>query len=330
MTPFTTVLIGFGKVADTMRHDARMARYFPDASHAQVLARHTAFDLAAVVDPAEDARVRAQRDWSVPCVAADLQALPKRERFTAAVIAAPPTGRLAVLEALPNVRAILVEKPLGATLPEARAFVEVCQARRIAVQVNYWRRAVPAFRALAAGALVEEVGEVQAVFGLYGNGLMNNGSHLIDFLRMMCGDVETLAANGGSEAAASSVPGDSNVACLLRLANGATAALTPVDFGAWREVSLDIWGARGRLSVMQESLAMTRYPRAENRGLDNEWEIDSGAGETAPVETGISLQAMYDNLAAATDGGSLLSPASGALRTEATVHDVLGRAGRPG
>ena len=91
--------------------------------------------------------------------------------------------------------------------------------------------------------------------------------------------------------------GDRDVSCLLRLANGATAALTPVDFKAWREVGLDIWGRRGRLSIMQESLAITRYPRAENRGLDNEWEIDSGAGETSAVDVGMSLQAMYDNLA---------------------------------
>ena len=40
MTSFATVLVGFGNVADTTRHDARMARYFPDASHVQVPARH--------------------------------------------------------------------------------------------------------------------------------------------------------------------------------------------------------------------------------------------------------------------------------------------------
>src|SRR5690606_11475112 len=126
--------------------DTRMAQYFPDASHAQVLARHEAFDFAAVVDHSEEARGRAQRDWRVPVVAADLQSLPERGRFTAAVIATPPVERLAVLEALPNLRAVLVEMPLGTTLKEARDFVDVCAARKIAVQVNYWRRAVPAFR----------------------------------------------------------------------------------------------------------------------------------------------------------------------------------------
>ena len=327
MSPFTTALVGFGKVADTMRQDARMARYFPDASHAQVLARHPQFEFAAVVDSSEEARARATRDWAVPTVAGDLTALPARERYTAAVIATPPAGRLAVLEALPNLRAVLVEKPLGATQQEARAFADVCKARGIAVQVNYWRRAVPAFRALAAGGLAEAVGEVQAVFGLYGNGLMNNGSHLIDFLRMLCGEIDTVAAHGAAQATASSVAGDRDVACLLHLANGANAALTPVDFKAWREVGLDIWGRRGRLSIMQESLAITRFPRVENRGLENEWEIDSAGGMMSTVEVGTSLQAMYDNLAAVTAGEALLSPAAEALATETVLHDILTQAG---
>ena len=227
---------------------------------------------------------------------------------------------------MPNLRAVLVEKPLGATAREAQAFVDACKMRGIAVQVNYWRRAVPAFRALAADGLAEAVGEVQAVFGLYGNGLMNNGSHLIDFLRMLCGEIDTVAAQRAAQASPSSVPGDRNVACLLRLANGANAALSPVDFTAWREVGLDIWGRRGRLSIMQESLAITRFPRVENRGLENEWEIDSGGGMMSTVEVGTSLQAMYDNLAAATAGEALLSPAAEALQSEIHVQAILAQA----
>lgn len=329
MTRFTTVLIGFGKVADTLRHDSRMAHFFPDASHAQVLARHPRFDFAAVVDPSAEARARAQYDWRIDTVVGDLADLPDRERYTAAVIASPPAGRSAVIDALPNLRAVLVEKPLGKNPQEARAFVEVCQKRGIAVQVNYWRRAVPVFRALAQGGLKESVGDVQAVFGLYGNGLMNNGSHLVDFLRMLCGEVETIATGPAAAAQGSSVPGDVNVACLLRLTNGASVALSPVDFSAWREVSLDIWGREGRLAVMQESLAVTHYPLAENRGLENEWEIDSGAGRIAPVDTTMCLQTMYDNLAGALDGDPLLSSVDEALKTEVTMHAMLNHVSRP-
>jgi predicted dehydrogenase len=327
LSRLTTVLIGFGKVADTLRYDVRMARYFPDASHAQVLARHDQFEFAAVVDPSEEARDRAQRDWGVKTVAASVADLPARERYTAAVIASPPAGRLAVIEALPSLRAVLVEKPLGRSLREALAFVEACGAHKIAVQVNYWRRAVPTFRDLAAGGLAQVVGNVQAVFGLYGNGLLNNGSHLVDFLRMLCGEVKSIEGCGPARPATSSVRNDRNIACLLRLANDASVALAPVDFGAWREIGLDIWGRSGRVSIMQESLAVTRYPVADNRGLDHEREINSGSGEATAVDVSMSLSAMYDNLSAAAGTSEpLLSPLADALKSEILVQDILARA----
>ena len=47
---------------------------------------------------------------------------------------------------------------------------------------------------------------------------------------------------------------------------------------------------------------------------------------TSAVEVGTSLQAMYDNLAAATAGEALLSPAAEALASEAVVHDILAQA----
>ena len=327
MTPLKTALIGFGKVADTLRHDARMARYFPDASHAQVLKRHPAFDWVAVVDPSPDALVRAKQDWNIATCARDVAALPDREAITAAVIASPPEGRLAALEALPSLRTVLVEKPLGAAPGEGAAFVSACDRRGIKVQVNYWRRAVPAYRDLAAGGLEKMIGQVQTVFGVYGNGLMNNGSHMVDFLRMLCGEIEGVDGVGPTKAACSPIAGDDDIACLLRLSNGASVALTPVDFNHWREVGLDIWGTAGRVSILQESLAVYHYARRDNRGIEGEAEIDSGKPEMMEPDAGASLAAMYDNLADAVGADvPLLCPGRDAVRNEDVIQDIRARA----
>ncbi len=327
MSALKTVLVGFGKIADTMRHDARMARFFPDSSHAQILARHDAFDWIAVVDPSAEALERAAGEWNVGACVAEIADLQGRETIEAAVIATPPQHRCAILDELPGLRAVLVEKPLGGTVDEARAFVEECSRRSIAVQVNYWRRAVPVFQALASGGLEEEVGDVQAVFGLYGNGLLNNGSHLVDFLRMLCGEIEGIDGCGRADnAKQSSVPGDIQTACLLRLANGAHASLMPADFKAWREVGLDIWGTKGRLSILQEGLTVARYRVVENRGLENEMEIDSGSVNVRDVDVGHCLEGMYDSLAGDLFGTSaLLSPAGEALASESIVHEIAAR-----
>lgn len=304
-----------------------MARYFPESSHAQVLSQHPAFDWQSVVDPDPAALTRARQDWNIDICAADVSELPDAEQITAAVIASPPAGRLAVLEALPSLRVLMVEKPLGGTAEQRDAFMEACKARGITVQVNFWRRAVPSFQKLAEVGLARAVGKVQSVFGLYGNGVLNNGSHLVDFLRMLCGEVESVEGCGQAISALSPVADDCNISCLLRLSSGASAALTPVDFTNWREVGLDIWGTEGRLSILQESLAIYHYPRAKNRGLEDEMEIDSSLGEAVAVDVSSSLSSMYDNLVDAVENGTaLLSPATEALQTEAIVQKILATA----
>ena len=44
----------------------------------------------------------------------------------------------------------------------------------------------------------KDIGKIQSAFGLYGNGLKNNGSHLIDWARMFLGEVSWVQslANG--------------------------------------------------------------------------------------------------------------------------------------
>ena len=66
--------------------------------------------------------------------------------------------------------------------------------RNLLVQVNLLRRADECFRELAAGRMVELIGRLQAAQGLYGNGLINNGTHMVDLVRMLFGEVEEAKA----------------------------------------------------------------------------------------------------------------------------------------
>lgn len=326
--PLRTALIGFGMAADGFGADPLMARHFTYASHAQVLAAHPAFAWQAVVDRSEEARARARTKWSIDHLAETPEALCQSFDPEVAVIATPPRGRREIVERLPNLKAVVVEKPLGTSLPEARAFLDHCRARGILVQVNYWRRAVPGFRGLADGGLVELIGRPQAVFATYGNGLLNNGSHLVDFVRMLLGEVVSAETVGEAVgAAAASAEGDAEVPFTLRLADGAVVMAQPLDFRHYREVSLDIWGRAGRLALMQESLAVLHYPLGDNRGLAAEREVASDRPRRIPCPVDRALYEIYDNLWAAIQGtAALLSPGDSALASETVVHGLLGQA----
>ena len=326
---FRTVVVGFGKIAAGYTGDRRMARYFDCATHAQALANHPDFEWIGVADPSPKARSAAE-SWNVPRVAPDAADLADLKPEVA-VITTPPGSRPAVLDALPSLRAVFVEKPLSVGDDEGEVFLKRCRERGVAVQVNFWRRGDPLFRELAAGGLRHRVGAPQTAFATYGNGLFNNGGHMVDFVRMLLGEVESAQATGPATEARGPLKGDVQIPFVLALDSGLRVAVHPVDFSHFREVGLDVWGSGGRLALYQESLGIYHYPRAENRGLENEFEIASDAPAVLEPTVGKALPALYGNLAAALDGDQpLWSSGDSARATERVLDAILRSAERGG
>jgi predicted dehydrogenase len=320
-----TVLVGLGRIAAGYADDPTMARCVPFATHAQVLATHPAFLWDAAVDPSECARRRVRARWGLAHVAARPSDLPSDYRADVAVIATPAHARLEILEHLAGVRAVLVEKPLSTTVTEAREFLATCRERNVLVQVNLLRRADDTLRKFAGGGLHERIGRPQAAFGLYGNGLLNNGTHMVDLARMMLGEVESVQAARGAESdGAGPIPGDVLLPFTMRVQSGPLVMMHPLRFKFYRENALDIWGERGRVAMMQESLTIARYPCVANRAMQGEFEIASDRPDVLPCTIGNALYRMYDNLASALlDGVPLWSPGDSALQTASVVDAVL-------
>lgn len=317
MSALRTLVAGFGAVARGLATDTKMAAWFPVATHAQALKADSRFDWVGVVDPDPAARKAAEDDWNVPAFETAEAAAHLAPDIL--VLASPPGARADILEALPSVHGVLAEKPLGDA--DGTALTEEAARRGIPVQVNYWRRGDATLGALAAGGLGERIGDVQAATGVYGNGLANNGSHLIDMIRMLLGEPRWIQAIGDATAcAASPVAGDIHVAFALGWASGATVTVHPLDFRHYREVALDIWGMAGRLALEQETLVIREMPRIANRGLADEFEIAADKCASLPCTVAETLPNLYANLAdAVADGAVLLSPGDSALRTERII-----------
>ena len=324
-TPLRTALIGFGKVGAGYVDDPVMARHYPFATHAQALAAHSSFAWEAVVDVSETALTIARERWNIPHVARTTRELARDYDVEVAVLATPPHTRLELLDQLPSLRAVLVEKPLGETQGQSAAFLAECARRDILVQVNLWRRADELFTRLANGLLHELIGSVQAIFGIYGNGLRNNGTHLIDFIRMLCGEVGSAQiVPNAAVAPAGPLSHDFNVSFTLTLESGIVAMLQPVDFAHYRENSLDIWGTGGRVTLMQEGLGISVFPCHAHRATQNAFEIASDTPVTLPSTVGYAFYRMFDNLASALFyGDSLCSPGDSALRTTLLVENLI-------
>lgn len=317
-----TALVGFGKMADTYAEDPIMARHYRYAAHSQVLSEHPGFAWDCVIDPSPEAQERAKTRWGIQhCFPTVSDAAAAGYAPDCLIIATPPSLRAAALAAFPSVTAALVEKPLGPSLAEGEALMAIADTRGVTVQVNVWRRADETLRRLAEGELTAKLGRVQAATIIYGNGLHNNGFHMIDMVRMLLGEVAAVRALGPAIPGPHlPLPGDLDLCFALHLATGETVIAQPVDFRAYRENGCDLWGTDGRLSIWQEGLTCDLAPRRANRAMRGEHEIASDAAVSIGSTVGVALWRMLDNLAEAAAGHApLWSPGASALQVERII-----------
>ena len=312
-------MIGAGLAADR-----KMANHFDYATHAQVLRDHPSFDWLAVVDPSPEAR-RAAESWGVPIVVPTVRELPATLRPEVVVIATKPNERDPELAKLNGLKLVILEKPLAHSAKAAAALLSSFDERLVAVQVNLFRRAEATTRSLSLGGLEDRIGDPQAVFGVYGNGLRNNAVHMIDLVRMLLGEVKKVHALGPITLLDNaSVPGDISLPFALTLDTNVCATLQPLDFSHYREVGLDIWGTRGRLEILQEGLLTRVSSTAPHRALETDHEIACDRAKTLSGEYSRALYSLYDNAAEwLANGTPLVSPGTNALTNEVVLDAVV-------
>ncbi|MCC7250948.1 MAG: Gfo/Idh/MocA family oxidoreductase [Hyphomicrobium sp.] len=302
--------------------DPKLLETFEYPSHASVLSKHSGYVWDAVVDIDRTAGERVAQHHGVKVFSSPGE-IDSADGYDCVVLAIPPAARLDWLAALPNLKAVLVEKPLGNSLDEAERFASTCRERGIVVQVNLLRRFCSEMNALAAG-LNWDLGDIQGATLVYGNGLRNNGTHMIDLVRQLLGEIAEIVPIGRSVASRGPLPGDVEATFALITSTGKPVFGMPVDFASYRENGLDLWGTRGRILLWQETMKMTRVPRIDSRTTTGAGELAVDHSETIATDLGRSLWRAYDDLADAVEtGGAVLSPIESALATSRVVESVI-------
>lgn len=163
------------------------------------------FPLACVFDvDVERARTLA-RDFGVPRVARSIgeavSAAPDRAVFDVAVPARAIEG---VLAELPEGAAVLIQKPMGENIEQARAILETCRRKRLLAAVNFQLRFAPcviAARDLVARGAIGDLHDVEVrvtchmpweiwtfLFGIPRMEIVYHSIHYVDLVRSFFGE----------------------------------------------------------------------------------------------------------------------------------------------
>ena len=332
---FKAALVGFGKISSGYASDELMAKFYRYSTHAQVLSDHPNIEWEMVIDPDENALDAAKRIWNVPKVYSSIENIFNGlENIEILILATPPEIRTDFLEYFPNLKAVLVEKPMGLNFNHANEFVMECEKRNLFVQVNLWRRADRFLRKLAKGELANLLGDISVAFCVYGNGFQNNGIHMVDVVRMLFGEIQAIQKNVLMEPYREGpIQNDINLAFQLMTHSNILVNFVPIEFKNFRENSLDIWGTQGRLQIMNEGLVNILFKKEKNRAMRGTHEICSDEPIMLDSSVGDALYQLYQNLISSLEKGSkedLFSSAESALVTTEIVQKITNLPGSGG
>lgn len=249
--PLRVGLIGCGRIAPR---------------HVQVIGAIPELKLVAVCDLVEAKRSRIAEETGATAYLSYEAMLRKENLDIAVVLTESGTHARIGAEVAPNVKSLIIEKPMALTLEDADRLIEACDrggTRLFVVKQNRFNRPVVRLRrALEAGRLGKPVlGTVRVrwcrgqdyydqdawrgTWAMDGGVLTNQASHHIDLLQWMLGPVESVKAYTATRLAR--IQAEDTGVAILRFTSGAlgvieaTTATRPKDL----EGSLSILGEKG-------------------------------------------------------------------------------------
>ncbi|MBM4229729.1 MAG: Gfo/Idh/MocA family oxidoreductase [Gammaproteobacteria bacterium] len=288
---FRVAIIGCGGIAGGYDMD----RFDPNhpLTHAGALARHSGFSITVCVDPDRERATRFASRWGISETLPDAAKLLERAEGLDTVVICSPTSHHGVdLDVALRMRPRLVvcEKPITLSYETSRYWVERFAAEGIPLLVNHTRRWAPDIV-----RLVEEIrsggrGELRSISGVYNKGLMNNGSHMVDLIRMFVDGCDVI---GVGNPVHDHFPHDPSVPFMLRSRDGIPITVNTSHAADYALFELELFTSTG--TVRMEAGGM----RFRERSVVDSDEFPGyrvlGADRVASGEYRGAMAAMVDN-----------------------------------
>ena len=318
----STMIVGYGNISSS--YDPKMGIFYPYQNHSEVLKKNPNFELTAIIDKSKLARSKASKTWKSSIICKTLEELPKDYVPDVAVICTGAEWRHEILKKLKVRKAILLEKPIGRNLEDTKKIFNICKKLDVLVQVNLLRRADKT-KFLQKKEILHYLGKIQFINVVYGNGIKNNGIHVIDFLRSLLGEVISVQSLSDLKRFDSKRHFDDfNVTCKIKFKKNVIAMMHPINFNLYRDILIDLWGEKGRIEIFQEGLYFRKSIIREHRAIENYNEISIDKAKIFKTSLGTGYYDIYQNLYnAIIKKEKLVSPLENALKNEIVIYSII-------
>lgn len=317
--PLHVLIVGCGDIAggyDEAGDDAAIR------THAGAYARDARFRIAACIEPDHARRGQFMAHWRAPDGFADLAACQAAGgTYDVASVCAPTAQHGAVLEGLLDMplRAVFAEKPLTGDVGQSAAIVDAYEAAGRPLAVNFQRRFDPVINGFRAEVAAGSWGRLQSATAHYAKGLFNCGSHAVDLLRFLIGELRPLDVSGvlhDGQAA------DPTVSARLETDTGAPVYLIGCDSRMHFPFEMDLVFEKGRVSLEDLGARLRRRGVRPHPLFLHQTTLDNGAWNETEFPRALhnAVAALYDHLA---EGRPLASDGASALATERVCSELM-------
>ncbi len=181
-------------------------------------------------------------------------------------------SKLVKLASKHRVPAIVCEKPVACNPKEAKEMIEACRKSKSLLFVNHTRRFDPFLRKTAKDVRKGKLGRIFQATAYYYNGLFNNGTHLVDLLRLFMGEADWV---WGMENEKTSFDEKTNVDGKIHFESGALASVQslPKNYGFFE---IYIYGSKGALFLKELGSKIEYRKLVKNKNYKGYFQLEKG------------------------------------------------------
>jgi len=192
---------------------------------------------------------------------------------------------------------ILCEKPISDDTRKAKKMIAACKKSGSKLFINHMRHFDPLLLKWAKRVRDGYIGEVYQGNAFYYNGLYNNGTHLLDMLRLFLGEPDWVSARYNKKT--SNNPKDLNVDGWLAFKNGAMVSLQSLsqNYGFF---GFRIFGETGMVNVRNLCFEVEYRKKINNKNYKGFYELDKRIKKEGKNRS--YIKSVIDHVVSCADG----------------------------
>ena len=226
-------------------------------THAHAFSIERRFNLLGFVDTDLNKAKKAALIWSCDFFVSIADAFSKYD-IDVVCVAVPDDFHYEILKNLVNfpIKFVFAEKPLTKTLQEGQEIVALYKKHNIALQVNYSRRFVPEFLQLKSLINSGKFGKYISGTGYYGKGILHNGSHLINLIRFLIGEIKSVKVVSREN---DFYQDDPSVSAVLKFCFGGDFFLQKINCFLYTLFEIDLLFEKKRIRIVDHGFYIEEY-----------------------------------------------------------------------